>query len=219
MRTHGRAALVVKRVLAETLLELCRVGFAAMRVEDIAQHSKVHKTTIYRRWPTKSELVAAALADQCKQRPVIDTGSLRADLRASLLQASDLQPSEQAVLRVIQAERMLPDFATVVDGMRTALYEERLSIVQRGVARGELPATVDADLLIDLVSAPVQRALLFNEQVDPAYVERLLDVVLAGVAAVTTDAATPSTRDQRRHADKPRNENKRGPSGAKRARS
>lgn len=60
-RTRGRAANVVHRVVSATADELSRVGYAALRVEDVAARSGVHKTTIYRRWPTKTELVAATI--------------------------------------------------------------------------------------------------------------------------------------------------------------
>jgi AcrR family transcriptional regulator len=39
------------KAVEATAEELSRVGYAAMRVEDVAARSGVHKTTIYRRWP------------------------------------------------------------------------------------------------------------------------------------------------------------------------
>ena len=65
----------------------------------------------------------------------------------------------------------------------------RIAIVRRGISRGELPLGVDVELLVDLISAPVQRALLFNERIESKTIDRVLDVVLAGAAA---DAATRS---------------------------
>ena len=61
VRVKGRAARVVSDVLIATAEELTRVGYAAFRVEDVAARSGVNKTTIYRRWPTKPELVTAAV--------------------------------------------------------------------------------------------------------------------------------------------------------------
>src|SRR5688572_4371387 len=86
VRVRGRAADVVERVLTATGEELSRAGYAALRVEDVAARSGVNKTTIYRRWPNKAELVAAALREMTTQPAAIDTGSLRDDLRASLLE-------------------------------------------------------------------------------------------------------------------------------------
>lgn len=205
-RTGGRAADVVARVVAATLEELGRVGYAAMRVEDIAARSGVNKTTIYRRWPAKSELLSMAVKE-CAENgvPPIDTGSLRGDLTASLLASFNLRPYEQGVLRVIQMERSQEAVEALAHRMREALRETRIAMVRRGVARGELPKGVDAGLVVELVSAPVQRALLFNQTLESASIERILDVVLAGAAADATAkrAATSRSGAGVRRAKKP----------------
>jgi len=195
-RTGGRAADVVDRVVSATLAELSRVGYEAMRVEDVAALSGVNKTTIYRRWPTKAELLTSALAAAAEWRmPPIDTGTLRGDLRASLLAAFNLQPIEQGVLRVVQLDHSVEAVDLFARRMRDELREMRIALVKRGVLRGELPKGVDAALLVELVSAPVQRALLFNENMNRAYVDRMLDVVLAGAAA---DAAVRGNANKRK---------------------
>lgn len=190
MRTRGRAARVVERIVGATVAELSRVGYEAMRVEDVAARSGVNKTTIYRRWPTKAEMVASALVEGTKLRPAIDTGSLREDLRISLLGAFKLKPSEQGVLRIMQMERSIADVDALARRMRDELRNARIAIVRRGIARGELPSGVDVELIVELVSAPVQRALLFNETIDEQFIERTLDVVLTGAAAHATGART-----------------------------
>jgi len=183
-RTGGRAESVVDRVIAATLAELSRVGYEAMRVEDVAALSGVNKTTIYRRWTTKVELLTSAISAAGRRGlPPIDTGTLRGDLRASLLAVFDLTPFEQGVLRVVQVERSLEVVDAFAQRMREEIREMRLGMVRRGIARGELPAGVDAALVVQLISAPVQLALLFNEGMDAAMVDRVLDVVLAGAAA------------------------------------
>jgi AcrR family transcriptional regulator len=195
-RAGGRAASVVDRVVTATFEELSRVGYAAMRVEDVAARSGVNKTTIYRRWPTKAELLTNAVIEFAKNRmPVIDTGTLRGDLHASLLAAFELNPYEQGVLRAIQTERSAEAVDAFARRMRDQLRESRLAMVQKGISRGELPQGVDAALVVELVSAPVQRALLFNESMDSAGIERVLDVVLAGAAA---DAAAGSLASKRK---------------------
>jgi len=185
VRTRGRAEQVVERVVSATADELSRVGYAAMRVEDVAARSGVNKTTIYRRWPTKADLVAAAMIEQGKHkfRTPIDTGTLRGDLRVSLLGAFRLKPSEQSMLRMVQMERAIPEIDALARRFRDELHGMRLAMVHRGIARGELPTGVDARLVVDLVSAPVQRALLFNETIDAPYIDRVLDLVLAGAVA------------------------------------
>jgi AcrR family transcriptional regulator len=204
-RTGGRAAAVVDRVVAATLEELGRVGYRAMRVEDIAARSGVNKTTIYRRWPTKAELLAKAVMEQARSHlPAIDTGTLRGDLRASLRGSFSLRPYEQGILRVIQMERSVEAVDAIARRMRDALRDMRIAIVRRGIARGELPPGVDASLVVDLLSAPVQRALLFNESLDTVSLDRMLDLVLIGAAADASARTRKSVTNRSATAARPR---------------
>jgi AcrR family transcriptional regulator len=212
-RTGGRAAGVVDRVVAATFDELSRVGYAAMRVEDIAARSGVNKTTIYRRWPTKAELLTSAVIESTQRAPRIDTGSLRGDLHASLFAAFNLRPYEQGVLRVIQMERSVEVVDALARRMSEELREARIAMVRRGIARGELPRGVDIGLIVDLISAPVQRALLFNERMDGASIDRVLDIVLAGAVA---DAPRRANAPKSKRSRKPGVTN-RSATGARRA--
>lgn len=172
-----------------------------MRVEDVAARSGVHKTTIYRRWPTKEALVAATITTMMRtseRSVVVDTGDVRRDLRASLVSLLELNPIEQGVLRIMQVERAIPEVNAMAHRFRDALRAKRLAMVRRGMARGELPAGVDPELIVDLVSAPAQSALLFNEPMEAQYLDRVLDVVLAGAVA----CARTRSRKVRRRAPK-----------------
>ena len=62
-RVGGRSARVVADVLRTTLEIIGEHGFAGLRVEDVAARAGVNKTTIYRRWPTRGDLVIAALTE------------------------------------------------------------------------------------------------------------------------------------------------------------
>jgi AcrR family transcriptional regulator len=219
LRVGGRAARVVERVFRATAEELSRVGYAAMRVEDIAARSGVNRTTLYRRWPTKAELVAATMLDQNTQRTAIDTGTLRGDLRASLLAAFQLKPSEQGMLRIMQLERAIPGVEEVARRLGDEIHAMRLALVRRGIARGELPEGVDEELVVDLVSAPVQKALLLNETIEERYIERVLDVVLAGAAVHTSQARAAGRKPTRAPGGGSKRENtKRTAAGPRRSR-
>ena len=186
VRTRGRAARVVERVMGATLVELGRVGYAALRVDEVAARADVNKTTVYRRWPPKAQLVAAALEGQLQDRPPIDTGSVRGDLRASMLEVLELSPSAQGLVRVVLAERTEPEVESITRRLREQQRRARIEMVKRGIARGELPEGTDPGLLVDLVSAPLQRALIFEETLSRREVGRILDVILAGAAACAT---------------------------------
>lgn len=196
MRVRGRAADVVARVMSATAHELGRVGYAALRIEDVATRSGVNKTTIYRRWPTKTDLVVDTIAQHAAEAlgqradSSFDTGTLRGDLRASLLLGFDLSPAELGMLHVVQAERSVPEIAAITRRVRDHVQHMRVAIVKRAIARGELPKAIDAQLVVDLVSAPVQTALLFNKRPKASYIDRVIDVVLAGAIATCTKRPT-----------------------------
>ena len=59
-RTGGRSARVVKEVLAAALTTFAEQGYARLSIESVALRAGVNKTTVYRRWPTKAELLGAA---------------------------------------------------------------------------------------------------------------------------------------------------------------
>src|ERR1700748_1529336 len=102
-----RGEPVVQRVLAATMEELALVGYRALRVEDVAARAGVNKTTVYRRWPEKVELVRAALGCVADRKMVApETGSLRGDLLALGRNMNQLfsSPQGQSVFRMLVAE-------------------------------------------------------------------------------------------------------------------
>src|SRR5437870_5218075 len=69
------------RAIAEATVELLASGgFASLKIERVAERAGVGKTTIYRRWPTKEQLVASALSEFADDFAVPDSGSSRDDV-------------------------------------------------------------------------------------------------------------------------------------------
>ena len=184
VRVKGRAARVVSDVLVATAEELSRVGYSALRVEDVAARSGVNKTTIYRRWPTKPELVGAAVRAVWESPEVPDTGSLRNDFIASLKKtaAFAMSPIGRGLTRVIQLEFAHPELEPIARSLRADYRSLREVLVQRGIDRNELPKETDARFLSDMMTAPIfSRLFTDGESVDTAYIESVVDVVLSGV--------------------------------------
>lgn len=186
VRTSGRAARVVADVLRAACEELSRAGYAALRIEDVAQRSGVNKTTIYRRWPTKAELVAAALQSVAIQPDAADTGTVRGDLLVYLraYAAYAASPVGRGISRMMLVERTHPEVEPIKRAMRDRHRRSRAALVERGVARGELPPGTNADLVAELVFAPVYtRIVAATAKADEAFLCAVVDVVLAGAAA------------------------------------
>src|SRR5579875_2521841 len=82
-RPGGRTARTRTAVLAATLAELAERGYAELTVEQIAQRSGVHKTTVYRRWGGVDGLLVDALGEaSADDWTAPDTGTLLGDLTA-----------------------------------------------------------------------------------------------------------------------------------------
>lgn len=186
VRTSGRAARVVEQVLVATASELSRVGFAALRVDDVAARSGVNKTTIYRRWPTRADLVAAAIRHQ-KPPIVHGEGSLRDDLRAlaHAFVGFHASPIGRGIVRVMQTEVGHPELEPVVRAIRAESRAARAELVRAAIARGELPPKTDAGLVADMIFATVLlRLVTFDEPVDDALLDRIIDLVMLGARAL-----------------------------------
>ncbi len=187
LRVKGRSARVVDEVLRVTLEELGRLGYAGLRIEDVARQSGVNKTTIYRRWPTKPDLVAAAIRSVKEaSAPAPDTGSLREDLVAAALEMRDLceTPARLGIIRMLHAEQQNPEVMAIRRTLRDESRQRRQTIIDRAIARGELPAGTNGALIIETIFAPLgARLITLGEPVDEAFVRSLVDLVLAGARA------------------------------------
>lgn len=194
VQRQGRAAKVVASVLKATGEELNRVGYANLRIDEVAARAGVNKTTIYRRWPTKAILVSETLGSHFQaERPLPDTGSLRGDFLAYLANLVTLSRTAmwRGILTALSG-RSDPEVEAVARKLYRRERDYRTRLVQRAIDRGELPRGVNAELIGDMCSAPILRRLLtFGENVETDYVEAVVDVTLAGavVAAVRSGSA------------------------------
>jgi AcrR family transcriptional regulator len=184
-RVGGRSKRVVTDVLRAAVDEIARTGYAALRVEDVASRAGVNKTTVYRRWPTKAELAAAAIrACVGFHEPVPDTGSVRGDLLETVHRAIAFArtPEGRAVTRLLAVESSDPDVDVLARSIREGVMGKREEIIVRAQRRGELPQGIDARLLLDAIFVPItSRVLRFQEDVDVETAEAFVDLALTGV--------------------------------------
>jgi AcrR family transcriptional regulator len=184
-RIGGRSKRVVDDVLRAAVDEIARAGYAALRVEDVAIRAGVNKTTVYRRWPTKAELAAAAVrACVGLHEPVADTGSVRGDLLEAVHRAIAFArtPEGHAVTRLMAIESADPDVDRLARSLREGILAKREEIIARAQRRGELPEGIDARLLLDAIFVPItSRVLRYHEDVDVDTAEAFVDLVLTGV--------------------------------------
>ncbi len=178
--------MVVDRVIRATGELLGEVGYAALRIEDVAVRSGVNKTTIYRRWPTRAELVAATM-----RKLKVPADRPRAErLRDEVLDytreifAFHASPEGRGMVRVIQLEQSHPELEPLVRELRAETRRARTKMVERAISRGELPPGTDATLVSDMIFAPVMvRLFTLAEPADERVVAEVVDIVMTGVAA------------------------------------
>ncbi|QRO02675.1 TetR/AcrR family transcriptional regulator [Archangium violaceum] len=182
-----RGEPVVRGVLEATLEELALVGYGALRIEDVAARAGVNKTTIYRRWPMKQELVDAALHSVTVARIIQpDTGSLRGDLLEIGRHMATLMSSAegQALRRILIAEERNPEFMAIAGLLRESMDALPLPVIEAARTRGELAPGLESVLPFQVLAASVQHRLFMERRgIDEGYLEQLVDLILLGALA------------------------------------
>jgi AcrR family transcriptional regulator len=181
----GRAAAVVTRVLNATAHELGRVGYEALSFENVAERSGVHKTTIYRRWPSRARLVEEALTTLMVSEQIPDCGNLTSDLTRLLRDIAQFadSPMGRGITRMIQTERYHPELVSVLRKIRKRRRDTYLRVLARAEERRELPTTADRELLLDvLIGSVMSRLVGRGEAVTVPWIRRLIGLVLDGAA-------------------------------------
>jgi AcrR family transcriptional regulator len=198
-RPGGRTARNTEAVLAATLVELAEGSYAEASIESIAARAGVHKTTIYRRWGTKAELVTQALASAAHAMiKVPDTGHAASDLRALArsVQAVLSSPRGAAVTRMLLAgAATAPEIRQLMQQFWAARLDAISVITDRATGRGEIPAGTSAAQLMHAVAAPLYHQLLVTgETLTQCDADRAAAAALAAAqAGVFTPAAGPDS--------------------------
>jgi AcrR family transcriptional regulator len=188
-----RSAASHQAMLQATLALLAEVGFEAMSVEGIAARAGVGKTTIYRRYSGKEELVAAAIEQTRAEVVIPNTGKLWNDMDALVQQSAQITLSpigRQAVAMIVSSAAGNAQFAQIywdkyLEPRRAAFA----IVIERAKARKEIPADLDPGLVFDAMSGIMLYALIFPPSTESwsCYVRRALQLLLTP----TTDGQEP----------------------------
>lgn len=176
-------------ILEATLDLLAEVGYESMSIEAIASRAGVGKTTIYRRYTSKEELVADAIESLRDDLAIPDTGSFWGDMDILINNAAkkiDSPLGRQTLALIVSTASSNPQFAEVYWTKYTKLRREAFSkILERAKSRGEIHKDADVDLIIDLVSGSLYYALIFKPTTEPveAYMRRTMNLLIKGVGS------------------------------------
>ena len=190
-------------ILAAALSGVAELGYDRMSMDDLAARAGVGKAAIYRRWSSKAEVVAEAIAHWRRARgPVLapDTGSLRGDLDALVSAVPDYSDTDVTTIRVIVGVAAIaardPVLAAALDDYVLAVPRQIVrTMLDRAVARGEIPPGRDLSLVPDVALGLNLLRMVSGRPIDRVFVRRVLeDVVLplATAAGPVDDAALGS---------------------------
>jgi AcrR family transcriptional regulator len=174
-------------ILTATVELLADRGLSAMSIEEVATRAGVGKTTIYRRWPSKGLLALDAFVTSFREaQPPNDTGTLRGDLLAALrawVRAVTQTPMGPMLTSLIAEAQHDPELRGAWrDRVLEPLRVQHRVMLDRAVERGEIPATVDPDVVLDLFfGAAEHRLLLGHLPMTDAFIDAVVDVILAGI--------------------------------------
>jgi AcrR family transcriptional regulator len=169
-------------LLEVTLQLLQEHGYDRLTLDAVANTAHASKATIYRRWPTKAELVLAAFVEGVRQVAVLpDTGTLRGDLlclgesiwahasaHASTIRAVLVEVSRSAELNAILQQQLLDERKAVVE-----------KVLARAVDRAEIEASAITDDLWDVLPGYlIYRSILTGRSASSRTVQDLVDDVI-----------------------------------------
>lgn len=199
VRTKGRprSAAADRAILDATRETLAELGWGGLTMGHVATRAKVAKTTLYRRWPSKNELVVDAVASLFDELVMPDLGSLRADIESVVEQFAGLlaRPETQAALLALFAEGTRdPQLRRRI---RESIVDPQKRLVRQGraaaQARGELCPDGDAeaageeiDIIFDTIAGTVEhRVLVSGEPITPEWTRRFTNLLLGPFPSLT----------------------------------
>ena len=173
-------------ILRAALEGLAELGYDRLSMDDIAARAHVGKAAIYRRWPSKTAVVVGSIVWWREQMGTVDlpdTGSLRGDVEALVAAVPAFDDGDRSMIGVVLgvATAAMHDraLADALDEHVLARPRQVLAaVLDRAVARGEIPAGRDLTLVPDILLGMNALRLVTGQAIDRAFVRRVFDDVL-----------------------------------------
>jgi AcrR family transcriptional regulator len=174
-----------ERVLRAALEVLADHGMPGFTMEAIANRAVASKATLYRHWSSPAALLVDAMDMSFQPLPLPATGQLRVDL-IELLTRFEAQLGDQPFPRLMAAVVDAAERVPAVSQLHVQLTERRREpvrhVLTRAQHRGELPASTDLELAVDLLTGPFfYRRFIAHRAFPPGYAAAVVDHVLAGL--------------------------------------
>jgi AcrR family transcriptional regulator len=183
-RADDRVRRSKESVLATTYQLLMEAGLAGVSVDEVSKRSGVAKTTIYRHWPSRTELLLEACGRIASKLDIPDTGNLKDDLAA-------LASSVAVLLRSKNFSSVLPSVIDAAErddqvaALQTRIHAEHMApfylVIERARQSGELPRKCLAAEIVAAVVGPLfYRRWFSREPLDDRFVRAVVDRAING---------------------------------------
>ena len=183
---RGKAFVIT--IMEVTLAQLAEVGYERLSIPLIAELAGVNKTSIYRRWPSKTELVRDAFGSAMSHADQVpDTGELRGDLIALTKSGAVFMQSSlgKALIKIMLAEGGNPQLTALAHmAQRHQASSGPAAVMARAVARGELKSCLDPTLILfTLAGAIMHRVFVEQKKPTDSFIKQIVELVLTGAQA------------------------------------
>ncbi|WP_241976304.1 TetR/AcrR family transcriptional regulator [Cryobacterium algoricola] len=185
-------------ILAAAVDVLAECGYDGMTIDMVATRAKAGKATLYRRWPSKGELVIDAVA--CMKNADLnlsqlpDTGTLRGDLIA-MIKPHSIEDGEKKLRVIAGLMSLLAHSPELAETARVSVVEPRVTahrfLLRRAVERGEISPSCDIDNLSTVTTAMASMRILFESKtIDREFLISLIDGVILPAAGLSPGTGT-----------------------------
>ncbi|WP_167146062.1 TetR/AcrR family transcriptional regulator [Actinomyces sp. ZJ308] len=183
-----RRAHTDARLSEAVLQQLATHGYQALTIEGVSRQSGVAKTTIYRRWQSKAEMVFDLVIHRRDAEGLTDSGSLTADIDALAGQVVDLiaiEPGRSTLPGLLADMAGDPDLTSRLQRSVVAVVRADIeAMVDRASSRGEMCTGVDVDsLYAALLGVPYVHVHLLGQMQPDLLRQELTEVLLTLLAA------------------------------------
>ncbi|WP_020388847.1 TetR/AcrR family transcriptional regulator [Kribbella catacumbae] len=180
-RGRPRDAGIEGRVLAAAAAEIRQGGYDALSIDRVAERAGVAKTTLYRRWASKAELVVALITNLREDVPFEPSGSPRDDLTALVTAiAANLTATPTTLIAdLVAAAAREPRVGESVRALWSERHRAVTAVVANAQQAGIVLSHVSPAVLVDQLVGPLYyRLLVTGEPLTPDYAQTLVCSVL-----------------------------------------
>jgi len=177
-----RTRLLVHEATIETLVEQ---GFEGFSIEAVAQRAGVARTTIYRNWRSRAELVVDAFGSLSAPPDIEPSGDLRADLMVIVGHMAEELPRARwasVIAALVAAAEHDVELAREKRKLINTRQQPLVDAIEAAIKAGQIRADIDPLMVVSMLAGPLfYRRLMSGETVDHDFAGQVVDCVLAGL--------------------------------------